>query len=88
VSLWMFLWAIGSLSRFAQKTSRTLEDLEREFTEPLTTLPQPFLKDTFFPVNHGTDVQTNQWLPGSSFHESHQTPACLSSNSFGRPFYW
>jgi hypothetical protein len=42
VSLWMVLWAIGSFSRFAQKTSRTLEDLEREFTDPLTTLPQLF----------------------------------------------
>jgi hypothetical protein len=42
VSLCMILWAIGSFSGFAQKTSRTLEDLEREFTDPLTTLPQLF----------------------------------------------
>lgn len=36
------------------------ETLEEEFVDPLTTLPQVFLKDEFSPVNYGTDVQTNQ----------------------------
>src|SRR6516164_7394586 len=43
-----------------QTTDRTLENLKREFTDPLMTLPQLFLKDTFSPVNYGTSVQTNQ----------------------------
>jgi hypothetical protein len=43
-----------------QITSTPLETLEREFTDPLTTLPQVFLKDAFSPVNYGTEVQTNQ----------------------------
>lgn len=61
-ALLMILWGIGLFPRSAQTqtTDRTLEDLQREFTDPLTTLPQVFLKDTFSPVNYGTDVQTNQ----------------------------
>ena len=56
------LWGIGLCPGFAQiqTTTRRLEDLAREFTDPLTTLPQVFLKDTFSPVNYGTDLQTNQ----------------------------
>ena len=54
--------SIGFSSAFGQSqtTSTTLETLEREFTDPLTTLPQAFLKDAFSPVNFGTNVQTNQ----------------------------
>jgi hypothetical protein len=56
------LLAMGSCTVFAQSqtTNRALEDLEREFTDPLTTLPQVFLKDAFSPINYGTNVQTNQ----------------------------
>lgn len=38
------------------------ETLEQEFTDPLTTLPQLFLKDAYSPVNYGTRVQTNQLI--------------------------
>jgi len=56
------LWAMGLSAGFGQiqTTDRTLQNLEREFTDPLTTLPQLFLKDAFSPVNYGTSVQTNQ----------------------------
>ena len=61
-ALFVVLWVIGSSLAFgqSQKTDRRLENLEREFTDPLTTLPQVFLKDAFSPVNFGTNVQTNQ----------------------------
>ena len=61
-ALFVVLWVIGSSLGFGriQTTNRTLENLKREFTDPLTTLPQVFLKDAFSPVNYGTNVQTNQ----------------------------
>ena len=61
-TLWAVLWGIGLCPGLAQiqTTDRTLENLKREFTDPLSTLPQLFFKDTFSPVNYGTNVQTNQ----------------------------
>ena len=61
-ALLVILWARGSSLAFGQGQTRStpLETLEREFTDPLTTLPQVFLKDAFSPVNYGTEVQTNQ----------------------------
>jgi hypothetical protein len=38
----------------------SLQELATEFTDPLTTLPQVFLKDAYSPANFGTHVQTNQ----------------------------
>jgi len=54
----------GASSAFGQSqtTSRPLETLEEEFTDPLTTLPQIFLKDAYSPTNYGTNVQTNQLI--------------------------
>jgi hypothetical protein len=34
--------------------------LEREFNDPLTTLPQIFVQDAYTPANYGTDAQTNR----------------------------
>ena len=34
--------------------------LAREFTDPLTTLPQIFIQDAYTPANYGTDAQTNR----------------------------
>jgi hypothetical protein len=36
------------------------EQLEREFTDPLTDYPQLLVRDTYSPANYGTNVQTNQ----------------------------
>jgi hypothetical protein len=63
-ALLVVLWVISSSSAFGQSqtTSRPLETLEQEFTDPLTTLPQIFLKDAYSPTNYGTNVQTNQLI--------------------------
>ena len=59
-ALLVVLWVTGASSAFGQSqtTSRPLETLEEEFTDPLTTLPQIFLKDAYSPTNYGTNVQT------------------------------
>jgi hypothetical protein len=36
------------------------EKLEQAFTDPLTTLPQVIIRDSYTPANYGTGVQTNQ----------------------------
>jgi len=42
----------------ANVTSR--EKLAKEFTDPLTTLPQIFVQDAYTPANYGTEAQTNR----------------------------
>ena len=56
------LWGMGLSLAFGQiqTTDPARETLEEQFVDPLTTLPQVFLKDEFSPLNYGTDVQTNQ----------------------------
>ena len=36
------------------------EQLERDFTDPLSTLPQVIVRDSYTPANYGTNVETNQ----------------------------
>jgi hypothetical protein len=36
------------------------EQLERDFTNPLTTLPQVIVRESYTPANYGTPVETNQ----------------------------
>jgi hypothetical protein len=38
------------------------EKLEREFTDPLTTLPQVVFRDSYTPANFATNLQTNQLI--------------------------
>jgi hypothetical protein len=59
------VWWMGLPTGFSQTqiSNPARETLEEEFVDPLTTLPQVFLKDEFSPVNYGTDVQTNQVFP-------------------------
>jgi hypothetical protein len=40
----------------------TEEKLIRDFTDPLTTLPQVSIKEAFTPANFGTHVRTNQLI--------------------------
>jgi hypothetical protein len=59
----IILWMIGPTAYFAQAQTpdqAAEEKLIKEFTDPLTTLPQVSLKDAFTPANFGTHVQTNQ----------------------------
>ena len=47
----------------AQTASLTEEEkLEREFTDPLTDLPQILVRESYTPANYGSDLQTNQLL--------------------------
>ena len=55
----------GILPKSAHAQMTKLEEeqkLEQEFTNPLTTLPQVFIKDTYSPATYGTHVQTNTAL--------------------------
>jgi hypothetical protein len=56
------MWGVGLSLAFGQiQTSNPArENIEDQFVDPLTTLPQVFLKEEFSPVNYGTDVKTNQ----------------------------
>jgi hypothetical protein len=38
------------------------EKLEQDFTDPLTTLPQLIVRDSFTPANYGTQDETNQFI--------------------------
>jgi hypothetical protein len=61
-ALLLVLWIIGPCAGFAQSQTTLAEEekLELEFTDPLTTLPQMFVRDSYSPANFGTHVQTNQ----------------------------
>lgn len=44
----------------AETGSSDEAELAREFSDPLTTLPQIFIQDAYTPANYGTDAQTNR----------------------------
>ncbi|MGH7924163.1 MAG: hypothetical protein ACREQH_06180 [Candidatus Binatus sp.] len=56
------LWLTAAIVRVAQaQTALTAEEkLEQDFTDPLTTLPQLLVRDSYSPATYGTHVQTNQ----------------------------
>jgi hypothetical protein len=61
-ALSIVLWMTGPRACLAQTQPSGLaaeEKLMAEFTDPLTTLPQISIRDTFTPANFGTHVQTN-----------------------------
>jgi hypothetical protein len=43
-------------------TQSNEQQLEQDFTDPLTTLPQVLIRDSYTPANFGTDLQTNQLI--------------------------
>lgn len=51
--------AVGGVAQ-AQTPRSAEEQLEQDFTDPLTTLPQLIVRDSYTPANFGTGVQTNQ----------------------------
>jgi hypothetical protein len=62
-AVWIILWVTVPCISSAQVQApglATEEKLIKDFTDPLTTLPQISLKDAFTPANFGTHVQTNQ----------------------------
>jgi hypothetical protein len=52
-------WGAAAGAQNEAQGSRTAE-LAREFTDPLTTLPQLFVQDAYTPANYGTDAPLNR----------------------------
>jgi len=46
--------------REQEEAATDAANLEREFNDPLTTLPQIFVQDAYSPATYGTDAQTNR----------------------------
>jgi hypothetical protein len=67
INLWVLLAYLlmiifgGGIAR-AQTTLSSEEKLEQEFTDPLATLPQLIVRDSYSPAVYGTNVQTNQTI--------------------------
>jgi hypothetical protein len=66
-ALLVFLTAFLIISaevRLAQAQTKlsSEEQLEEEFTDPLSSLPQVVIRDAYTPANYGTNLQTNQLL--------------------------
>jgi hypothetical protein len=67
-ALLIIVWATVSIAGFARAQSaapssnQKAENLEQAFTDPLTTLPQVVIRDSYTPSNFHTDLQTNQLL--------------------------
>jgi hypothetical protein len=52
--------AAGAQNGDDESKQARLANLSREFTDPLTTLPQLFLQDAYTPANYGTEAQANR----------------------------
>jgi hypothetical protein len=61
-SLLMLMAATFAEAQTAPTVLQKEEQLERDFTDPLTTLPQVIIRDSYTPANYGTGVETNQAL--------------------------
>src|SRR5271163_3116684 len=59
-SLWLTTAAVKVAGAQASPSLTAEEKLEQDFTDPLTTLPQLLVRDSYSPANYGTHVQTNQ----------------------------
>jgi hypothetical protein len=59
----LLLWASAASAQDeaggSEAGAADASDLAREFNDPLTTLPQVFIQDSYTPANYGTDAQTN-----------------------------
>jgi hypothetical protein len=62
--LWIAVTIAGIARAQTPATSAQSEEdkLERDFTDPLSTLPQVIVRDSYTPANFGTGLQTNQFL--------------------------
>jgi len=52
-------WGAAGSAR-ADDVEAKEEKLEQDFTDPLTTLPQLIVRDSYTPANYGSNLQTNQ----------------------------
>jgi hypothetical protein len=62
LAIMMWLMVLTAQSTKAQTTQSAEETLEQDFTDPLTTLPQLLVRDSYSPATYGTHVETNQFL--------------------------
>jgi hypothetical protein len=60
VSLWLTTAAVKVADAQTPPSLTAEEKLEQDFTDPLTTLPQLLVRDSYSPATYGTHVQTNQ----------------------------
>jgi hypothetical protein len=51
-----------AVSAHAEETKPDTAKLARDFSDPLTTLPQIFMQDAYTPANYGTDAQANRLI--------------------------
>jgi hypothetical protein len=64
-TLLLVIWANAPSvqAQTGNASSQTAEErLEQDFTDPLTTLPQVVVRDSYTPANYATDLQTNQFI--------------------------
>jgi hypothetical protein len=59
--LWL-TFGVGVRFAAAQTSPTEEEQLQQDFTDPLTTLPQLLVRDSYSPATYGTHVQTNLTL--------------------------
>jgi hypothetical protein len=57
----LFLAVVARPTR-GQTTQSSEATLEQDFTDPLTTLPQLIIRDSYSPATYGTHVETNQLI--------------------------
>jgi hypothetical protein len=64
IPLLLALLSLASSLSFAQDETPepSIEELEDESSDPLTTLPQVFTQDAYTPVNYGTAAPTNRMI--------------------------
>jgi hypothetical protein len=63
VAILVILAMVVASARAARaQTEAEEEKLEREFTDPLTTLPQILIRDSYSPATYGTNVETNDTI--------------------------
>ena len=56
----LFLVAAAAWAEEPASASSRAARLAEEFSDPLTTLPQVFLKDEYIPTSYGTEAQANR----------------------------
>lgn len=66
--LFLILWITIAVTECARAQTPSTpgetaeERLEQDFTDPLTTLPQLIVRDSYTPANFGSNLQTNQLI--------------------------
>ena len=98
LALYVMAPAAGFAQSQATPTSVQLEEekLERDFTDPLSTLPQLILRDSYTPANYGPctrracprDAETNLAIIRPLFHAYHLTLCSRLCSWSGQPLRW